>query len=151
MRLIIDSAIPYMRGLAERLGECRYLSAPEMTPSAVRDADALVVRTRTRCDAHLLEGSRVRFVATATAGTDHLDLGYLRRAGIGWAYAPGCNAGSVAQYVECCLLRAAGAGLFAWEDAVVGIVGVGHVGRAVEAALRKYPCRVLRCDPPRAR
>ena len=152
MLLVIDDKIPFMRGQAERLGRAVYLPGAEIDPGDVREADALIVRTRTKIDKHLLEGSRVRFVATATIGTDHIDTSYLDARGIGWASAPGCNAGSVAQYVACAL-----AGL--WQEGVltmppeacaVGVVGVGHVGRRVCEAVRRMGCRVLACDPPRA-
>ena len=89
LKLLIDSKIPYMRGFAERLGEVRYLSGNEITADDVRDVDALIIRTRTRCDRNLLEGSRVRFIATATIGFDHLDTTYLAEAGIAWTNCPG--------------------------------------------------------------
>ena len=152
MLLVIDDKIPFMRGQAERLGRAVYLPGAEIAPADVREADALIVRTRTRIDRHLLDGSCVRFVATATIGTDHIDTAYLDSRGIGWASAPGCNAGSVAQYVACAL-----AGL--WQEGVLtmppekctmGVVGVGHVGKRVCEAVRRMGCRVLECDPPRA-
>ena len=99
MNLLIDAKIPYMRGLAERLGRVRYVNGADITPADVREADALIVRTRTRCDRELLEGSNVKFIATATIGYDHIDTAYLAQQGIGWANCPGCNARSVAQYV----------------------------------------------------
>lgn len=170
-RLVVDSKIPYLRGFAEMLGEVRYVEGSEISPADVRHADALVVRTRTRCDAELLEGSDVKFVATATIGYDHLDTAYLRRARIGWANCPGCNARSVAQYVECALLLLAAHG--AWGKSgrpspvsaplpqepeaapfarlTLGIVGVGHVGSQVLASARRMGFgRILLCDPPRA-
>lgn len=152
MLLVIDDKIPFMRGQAERLGRAVYLPGAEIGPRDVAEADALIVRTRTKIDKRLLDGSRVRFVATATIGTDHIDTAYLDSRGIGWASAPGCNAGSVAQYVACAL-----AGL--WQEGVltmppekctVGVVGVGHVGKRVCEAVRRMGCRVLECDPPRA-
>lgn len=193
MKIVCDNKIPYLRGFAELLGEVVYLPGAEITAADVRDADALIVRTRTRCDRALLEGSRVRFVATATIGYDHIDTAFLREKGIAWTNCPGCNAESVAQYVECALLQLvwhgklniAGAGEGSigpvsntidevagttsavsnaiaaapsapippetFQDLTIGIVGVGHVGRAVEARVRRMGFRhVLRCDPPRA-
>lgn len=110
MLLIIDDKIPFMRGQAEKLGNTVYLSGSAITADDVRRADALIIRTRTRCDRRLLEGSSVRFVATATIGHDHIDTHYLSHAGIGWSNCPGCNAGSVAQYVESSLLLLQAAG-----------------------------------------
>lgn len=144
-KIVVDDRIPYIKGQAERLGRCVYLPGNAISPRDVRDADALIVRTRTRCGASLLDGSSVRFVATATIGFDHLDTAYLERAGIGWANAPGCNAGSVAQYVHCSLL-ALGATL---AGKTAAIVGAGRVGSVVGKKLREAGCRVLLCDPPR--
>jgi len=151
MKLVIDDKIPYMRGQAERLGTAVYLPGSAIGPADVRDADALIVRTRTRCDEALLRDSRVRFVATATIGYDHMDTAWLSSRGIGWANCPGCNAASVAQYVGCALLLLRDR--FAWSGTarpVAGIVGVGHVGTAVDKVLRRLGFRTLLCDPPRA-
>ncbi|MBR1593605.1 MAG: 4-phosphoerythronate dehydrogenase [Alloprevotella sp.] len=151
MKLVVDAAIPYARPYAEQLGRADFLPAAEITSAAVRDADALVVRTRTRCDAALLEGSRVRFIATATIGYDHLDTAYLHRRGIAWTNCPGCNAGSVEQYVHSALLRLALSGKVRLDvSTTLGIVGVGHVGSRVERMARKMGLSVLLCDPPRA-
>ena len=150
MDIIIDSSIPYIRLFAERIGACTFLPASEITPEAVREADALIVRTRTRCDRSLLEGSRVQFVATATIGFDHLDTEYLDRQGIAWTNCPGCNASSVAQYVHGVLLRLALAGLLRLDGSTtIGIVGVGHVGTLVNNLCRRLGLRTLLCDPPR--
>ncbi len=149
MHLVIDDKIPYARGRAEQLGTADYLPGAAITADDVRRADALVVRTRTRCDRALLEGSRVRFIATATIGFDHLDTGYLREAGIGWTNCPGCNAGSVAQYVRNSLLLLEAEGRLRLGGCRVGLVGVGHVGSRVAAELRRWGCELLLCDPPR--
>ncbi len=149
MRIVIDDKIPFIRGEAERLGETIYLPGAAIKPKDVKDADVLIVRTRTRCDRNLLEGSRVQFIATATIGFDHLDTDFLDAAGIRWTNCPGCNATSVAQYVRNALLLLRKDGFIDLQRATVGIVGVGHVGTAVANALRPYGCRLLLCDPPR--
>ena len=144
MKIIIERNIPYIAGALERHGEVAYLPAGEITREAVADADALFVRTRTRCNADLLEGSRVRFIATATIGTDHIDLDYCRRRGITVASAPGCNAPAVAQWVFAALAAVR-------PDAqTLGIVGCGHVGSIVERWGRAMGLRILVNDPPRA-
>lgn len=164
-RLVIDDRIPYIRGAAELIGDTTYLPGAAITAADVRQADALIVRTRTRCDRTLLEGSAVRLVVTATIGFDHLDTDFLRTAGIAWANCPGCNAGSVAQYVESALLLLAANGTWGPTDPqadggealmrslgrrlVVGIIGVGHVGSRVAERARRLGLRVLLCDPPR--
>lgn len=150
MKIVIDDKIPYIREAISRLtGDAVYLKGTAIGPEDVREADALIVRTRTRCDERLLKGSSVRFVATATIGFDHIDADYLRRAGIEWMSCPGCNAGSVAQYVRSVLLllkRDRGACL---GGMTIGIVGCGHVGTKVKAVAEEYGMRVLVCDPPR--
>ena len=153
MQILIDAYIPYIQGIVEQLPfsqgvKVSYLSPEEFTPQAVRKADALLIRTRTRCDAALLHGSQVRFIATATVGFDHLDTAYLDERGISWTNAPGCNANSVAEYVE--------AALYLLDDRksqlparTLGVIGVGHVGGRVARQAEKTGYRVLRCDPPR--
>ena len=149
MKIIIERNIPYIAGALERHGEVAYLPAGEITREAVADADALFVRTRTRCNADLLEGSRVRFIATATIGTDHIDLDYCRSRGITVVNAPGCNAPAVAQYVFAVI-----GSRFAGEDLgklCIGVVGVGNVGSIVARWGERLGMTVLRCDPPRMR
>ncbi len=149
MKIIIERNIPYIAGALERHGEVAYLPAGEITREAVADADALFVRTRTRCNADLLEGSRVRFIATATIGTDHIDLDYCRSRGITVVNAPGCNAPAVAQYVFAVI-----GSRFAGEDLSklrLGVVGVGNVGSIVARWGERLGMTVLRCDPPRMR
>ena len=150
MKIVIDDKIPYIREAMARLtADAVYLKGSEIGPADVSDADALVVRTRTRCDERLLRGSSVKFIATATIGFDHIDADYLRRAGIEWMSCPGCNAASVAQYVRSVLLllrRDRGARL---AGMTLGIVGCGHVGSKVKAVAEEYGMRVLVNDPPR--
>ena len=150
MKIVIDDKIPYIREAMARLtADAVYLKGSEIGPDDVSDADALVVRTRTRCDERLLRGSSVKFIATATIGFDHIDADYLRRAGIEWMSCPGCNAASVAQYVRSVLLllrRDRGARL---AGMTLGIVGCGHVGSKVKAVAEEYGMRVLVNDPPR--
>lgn len=149
MKFVADDKIPYLRGALEPFAEVVYLPAAATTAAAVRDADALITRTRTICDARLLEGSAVKCIASATIGTDHIDADYCARQGIAWSNAPGCNAGAVNQYVV--------AALFAWarkkrlrlRDLTIGIVGVGHVGEKVAEFCRAIGMQVLLNDPPR--
>jgi erythronate-4-phosphate dehydrogenase len=151
MKLIVDSKIPYIAEPLKRLADEVVLAdGKEITPSLVRDADALIVRTRTRCDRRLLEGSTVKFIATATIGYDHIDTAYCAEAGITWTNAPGCNAASVAQYVEsvlCLLRQEKGCHL---SEMTLGVIGVGHVGTLVAEVGKRLGLRVLLNDPPRA-
>jgi len=151
MKVIIDHKIPYIKEAIDKIAdEVVYLPGNAFTPDVVKDADALIVRTRTHCDRELLEGSQVKFIATATIGYDHIDTDYCREAGIAWTNCPGCNAGSVEQYVHSVLLflkREKGLDL---EKSTLGIVGVGHVGSRVKRMAESLGMRVLLNDPPRA-
>ena len=104
LKIIIEQNVPFM-GVLKPYAQVEFLPAELITPAAVADADALVVRTRTRCDAALLEGSRVKFVGTATIGLDHIDTAWCADRGITVVNAPGCNAPAVAQYVFSSLIR----------------------------------------------
>lgn len=147
LKIVVESHIPYIRGVFERTGvDVSYLAPEQITPETVRDADALVVRTRTRCNSELLEGSICRVIATATIGTDHIDLDWCRSKGITVVSAPGCNAPAVAQYVCGCLQK------YAPDDIKrlkVGVVGVGHVGKIVSSWVSSLGAEVMECDPPR--
>lgn len=144
MKTVADKNIPFLEGrLPEE--EPVMLPASEINADAVKDADAIIVRTRTRCDASLLEGSRVRLVATATIGTDHIDLDWCARNGITVRNAPGCNAPGVALYVWANLLRNG----FDPSRHTLGVVGCGNVGSIVVEWGKRLGARVLVCDPPR--
>lgn len=145
-KLIIDDAVPYLRDRLEGIYECDYLPGERITSADVREADGLIVRTRTRCNASLLEGSNVSFVATGTIGLDHFDTEWLDTAGIHWQNAPGCNAPAVAQYVWSALLRLG----FRPDRHTLGVVGKGHVGSIVCEWGRILGADVIVCDPPRA-
>ena len=151
MKIVCDNKIPFLRGVFEPWAEVVYLPGPETTPGTVRDADAVVTRTRTRCDAALLAGSSVRVVASATIGYDHIDTAWCEAHGILWRNAPGCNSSSVKQYIAavlCTLARRHGLRL---DALTLGVVGVGNVGSKVAEAAALLGMRVLLCDPPRAR
>ena len=149
MKIVIDDKIPFIHEGAEQLAdEVVYMPGSEITAKDVHDADALIVRTRTHCNRQLLQDSQVRFVATATIGFDHLDTDYLDEAGIRWTNCPGCNATSVGQYVRNALLEAERAGLIRLSESTLGIIGYGHVGKAVYEAVRPYVKQVLLNDPP---
>lgn len=149
VKIVIDDKIPFIRGLLEPFARVCYLPPAQITRQAVADADALIVRTRTRCDERLLDGSSVRFIGTATIGTDHIDIPYCEARGIVWKNAPGCNAVSVAQYVSSVVASLALRDGFEVTDRCIGIVGVGHVGSQVERMCRALGMRVLLNDPPR--
>ncbi len=127
-----------------------YAPGSHINNALVSDADALIIRTRTRCDAALLKGSRVQFVATATIGYDHIDTAYCAAQGIRWTNAPGCNAASVRQYVQSVLLLLQKERGIQLSGSTIGVVGVGHVGTLVADMAATWGMRVLLCDPLRA-
>lgn len=144
MRIAVESKIPFIKGLFESAGhEVVYLAPEDFNNASVRDKDALVVRTRTICNAALLDGSSVKKIATATIGLDHIDLTYCAANGIEVYNAPGCNAPAVAQYV---LAGIAATGIK--TGATIGIVGVGNVGSIVNRWARYNGFKTLLCDPP---
>lgn len=146
MKFVIDKYIPFVEGVLEPYGSVVYATPAEITPDLVRDADALLVRTRTRVDERLLGSSRCRFVGTATIGMDHFDAEWCRSAGIRAVNAPGCNAPAVAQYVLASIGRL-------WHkplnETTIAIIGVGNIGRLVERWSRGVGMKVMRVDPPR--
>lgn len=151
MKVVIDHKIPYIKEAIEKIAdEVVYLPGNAFTAEAVKDADALIVRTRTKCNRELLEGSRVKFIATATIGYDHIDTAYCQEAGIAWTNCPGCNAGSVEQYIRAVLLLLQEKKGLDLQKAILGIVGVGHVGSRVKRMAEALGMKVLLNDPPRA-
>ncbi len=151
MLIVADSKIPYLKGVFEPCADVRHLDPREITPETVRDADALIIRTRTKCDAALLEHSRVSVIATATIGIDHIDLDWCGKRGIVCRNAAGCNAASVAQYMTSALLRVSLRHNVDLRGKTLGVVGCGHVGSKVAAAAYALGMNVLVNDPPRAR
>lgn len=150
MKIIIDNKIPYIKEAVRSIAdEVVYAPGKDFTPELVRDADALIVRTRTHCNRELLEGSRVKFIATATIGFDHIDTEYCKQTGIEWTNAPGCNSASVAQYIQASLLVWKSIKNKKLEGLTIGIIGVGNVGSKVAKVAKDFGMRVLLNDLPR--
>ncbi|MBQ9462843.1 MAG: 4-phosphoerythronate dehydrogenase [Bacteroidales bacterium] len=150
MKIIIDKAVPFVEGILEPHAEVRYLDGLAISKNDISDADALIIRTRTKCNKDLLEGSAVKFIATATIGTDHIDLDYCKDKGIYVQNAAGCNAGGVMNYVLSAIYGSASRKRMKLEGCTVGIIGAGNVGSRVARALQILGFKVLICDPPRA-
>jgi erythronate-4-phosphate dehydrogenase len=128
-----------------------YLPGSKTTPEIVKDADAIITRTRTNCNEKLLAGSNVRFIASATIGYDHIDTDYCERSGITWTNAPGCNSKSVEQYIASALMALAENNGYKLTEKTIGVVGVGNVGSKVARLCETFGMKVLLNDPPRAR
>ena len=149
MKIVVDDKIPYIREKLEALAdEVVSKDGADISPDDLKDAQALIIRTRTRCDEQLLKDTPVQFVATATIGYDHIDTDYLRRRGIAWTNCPGCNANSVALYVQNALMLLQQEKGLELHRATLGIIGCGHVGSKVRLVAQNLGMRVLVCDPP---
>jgi len=151
LKIVADYNVPFLKGCLESVAEVRYYHGRDIGPEQVRDADALIIRTRTKCNRQLLEGSKVKFIATATIGYDHIDKQYCENRLIKWENAPGCNSSSVEQYVLSSLLVLAEKYNFRLRDKTIGIIGVGHVGSKVKRVSELLGMKVLLNDPPRER
>jgi erythronate-4-phosphate dehydrogenase len=151
INIIADDKIPFLKGALEPYASIRYMAGREIGNSDVKHADALLIRTRTRCNESLLHGSKVKFIATATIGFEHIDTDYCDTHAISWTNAPGCNAASVQQYIASVLATLAVKNGLTLRGKTLGIVGVGHVGKKVETLAGLLGMKVFLNDPPRSR
>jgi erythronate-4-phosphate dehydrogenase len=151
MKVVVDNKIPFIREAIEAItDEVVYAPVYKITPELIKDADALIVRTRTKCNRKLLEGSSVQFIATATIGHDHIDAQYCREAGISWINTPGANANSVAEYIESVLTLLLKDREIPIGKMKMGVVGAGNVGAKVSGKAITFGMSVVENDPPRA-
>jgi len=151
MKIVIDKDIPFIHRVLERDADVVYLPGRDISRGDLADADAMIIRTRTRCDATLLKGTKVKFIASATIGFDHIDTAFCRENNIQWTNAEGCNSSSVQQYITAALFHLAKKLQFRLAGKTIGIVGVGNVGSKVAAVCSTLGMRVLLNDPPRER
>ena len=149
MKIVADENMPLVEDYFSEYGEIVRLPGRNLTPEDVKDADILLVRSVTKVNRELLEHSKVKFVATATIGTDHLDKKYLEENGIEWHSAPGCNADSVAEYVVSVIAYLCHQYDFDAVGKCAGIVGCGNVGSRVKGRLETLGMEVLSFDPPK--
>jgi len=149
--ILADENIPCAREAFGTLGEVRLTHGRQISRADLADVDLLVVRSITRVDAALVEGSRVRFVGTATSGSDHVDAADLDRLGIAFQAALGCNANAVAEYMTAAWLTLAQRLGETLAGRRVGVVGVGHVGSLVVEKARALGMEPVLNDPPKAR
>ena len=150
IKVVADSNIPFLEGIFEPYADIVYIDGKDIRHEDVADADALIIRTRTKCNEELLHDTKVSLIATATIGTDHIDLDYCRANGIRVYNAQGCNAGGVMQYVFTALYGTASRNGIKLDGMTMGIIGVGNVGKKVEHMAKYLGFKVLKCDPPRA-
>ena len=148
MKIIADENIPHAREAFAALGEVSTLPGRNMQASDLVDCECLLVRSITRVNADLLDGTAVRFVASATIGTDHIDLDYLAQNNIAFANAPGCNAESASEYMINALFALADKRQFDPFKLTAGIIGHGNVGSRVKNKLDALGINTLVNDPP---
>jgi len=149
MKVIIDKNIPFIKGVLEPWAHVEYYEGSKINNALLSGADALIIRTRTRCSKNLLQGTGVKFIGTATIGTDHIDLGWCMENGIKCASAPGCNSDSVMQYMASALVYLILKYNIDTGNTTFGIVGVGNVGSKVARLAEVLGFNVLLNDPPR--
>lgn len=149
MKIIADKNIPFLRGIAESFGDVTYLPGQDFTKENIKDADTLIVRTVTHFGQENLENSKVKLICSATIGYDHINTGYCEQHGITWHNAPGCNSGSVQQYIASALITIARKKGFSLREKTIGIIGVGNVGKKVASVAEILGMCVLKNDPPR--
>lgn len=151
IRIVADDKIPFLKGALEPFADIEYIPGKAIDRKILMNADALLIRTRTRCNRDLLEGTSVKFIATATIGYDHIDTDYCREKNIYWTNAPGCNSGSVMQYIAASLLYYARNNQIDLTGRVMGVVGIGNVGKKIVKLAEMLSIPVVMNDPPRAR
>jgi len=151
MKIVCASSMPFAREAFGMLGDVTVLDGRSISAADVSQADVLAIRSTTKVDRELLAGSQVKFVGTATIGTDHMDLPYLEEKGIRWCYAPGCNATSVSEYVTAALLLLARRHGFTLSGKTIGVIGVGNVGGRVIMKMSALGMVIMANDPPRQR
>lgn len=148
MKIVADTNIPFVKECFSSIGDVTVIPGRDMLPEIVADADALLVRSVTKVNEQLLSGGKVKFVATATIGFEHIDTDYLTANNIGFASAPGSNANSVAEYIIAAILEIAHKHNIELQGKTIGIVGVGNVGGRVEAKCRAIGMIPVLNDPP---
>ncbi len=151
VRIIADDKIPFLKGVLEPFAEVTYLPGNQINRTNIMGSDALLVRTRTRCNSELLAGTPVKYIGTATIGFDHIDTAFCEENSIKWISAPGCNSSSVQQYIAAALLRISAESGLSLKGRTIGIVGVGNVGSKVQNLANVLGMNVLLNDPPRER
>jgi erythronate-4-phosphate dehydrogenase len=151
LKIVADSKIPFLEGALEKVAQVVYLPGSKITRDNLVDADALIVRTRTKCNEALLKGTSVKFIASATIGYDHIDTDYCNTNAIAWTNAPGCNSASVKQYIASVIAEIIKVEKKSFSDITLGIVGVGNVGSKIYEMSKILGIKTLLNDPPRQR
>ena len=148
MKIIADQQIPHVAQAFSEFAKVMLCDGRDITAEKIHDADVLLVRSVTAVNANLLEGSQIKFVASATSGLNHIDLDFLQGNDIGFAHARGSNARSVAEYVLSSLFVLADQNDFKFKDKTVGVIGCGEAGSRVVELLEAIGVKTIVNDPP---
>lgn len=148
INIIADENLAYPVELFSQFGNVHLVNGRKITNSILTNADALMIRSVTEVTESLIDGTKIKFVGTATIGTDHIDIDYLKSKGIAFANAPGCNSYAVAEYVTASLIYTAVKNKFSLKDKTIGVVGIGNVGSKVARFCEALGMNVLKNDPP---
>jgi len=151
MKIVADDKIPFLKDVLEAYSDIVYMPGGSISRDHLADADALLIRTRTKCTESLLSGTSIKFIGTATIGFDHIDIAWCSRNNITWTNAPGCNSSSVQQYITASLLKLEHDHQFILKGKKLGIIGAGNVGSKVEKSAKAMGMIALVNDPPRER
>ncbi|PPI86710.1 4-phosphoerythronate dehydrogenase [Candidatus Pantoea edessiphila] len=149
MKILADEAIPYVYELFKNTGNIFQVPHTQILGKEIIDTECLIIRSVTKINKNLIKGSLVKFIGTATSGIDHIDQEWLKKSGIFFSSAPGCNAIAVAEYVFSALLFLAENNNFQIKDRIVGIIGVGNIGSYLNKIFKAWGIKTLLCDPPR--
>lgn len=148
LNIVADENLAFPAELFSQFGNVELVNGRLITNSLLKNADILIIRSITEVNKSLLEGTKVKFVGTATIGTDHFDIGYLKSKGITFASAPGCNSYAVAEYVITSLINASVKNNFSLVGKTIGVVGIGNVGSKIVRFCEALGMTVLKNDPP---
>lgn len=151
LKIIADNKIPYLKDVLDNVADVTYMPGIDITKKAIKDADALIIRTRTKCNEQTLKGANIKMIASATIGYDHIDTSWCKNNGIEWSNSPGCNAGSVMQYIAAVFALLVEEKEWELKNKYIAVVGVGNVGSKVASLARELGMVVYEVDPPRAR
>ncbi len=148
MKILVDENIAYGKEAFAGFGEVSLISGRNFSAEKVKDYDILAIRSISKMNKNILEGSRVKFIGTATIGLDHIDTNYLAEAGIKYANAAGCNSFAVAEYVFSAITHLAKQNEFHLKNKTLGIVGLGNIGSKVAKMGKAAGLKILKNDPP---
>ena len=148
MNIVVDENIAYAKKAFSEFGDVQLVDGRKINNQQLKNVDVFIVRSITNVNSNLLDGTKVKFVGTATIGSDHIDLNYLEKNNITFADAKGCNADSVAEYVFTALFKIAADENIRLNKKSIGVVGIGNIGSKVVRIAEELGMLVLKNDPP---